>query len=418
MNILSHRMNFQTLNNKKMKRKLISFLMILTITVTNVFAAGEKNMSENENARLEYFFNKIRSGESVTVVALGGSITTGYAANPISVKSWAGITGQWLKDLAEKNGSKLSYYNRGLSGTDSAFAVARLEEHVLALSPDLVIVEYAMNDQWLDGKVRQRTYETIIRKIMNDSDTAVLALFVNERKPPYSSNQIEQQKICDYYNIPYVSWKDSLFDENPSASFEEYFDGEETVHPNNNGHAKIASIIISKLTDIWSSLPDKNDIALPEKQLPAAMNDCLFEKIEYLHMDNIDPIENTGWTKGSPVHPEWVAHGKVHKGWESKNAGAEIVFEVEGSSVGITYCESDMFRDAVAWVEKEDGSITQKIPLPCYSSLRKGYYGWGYRELLKSDNPQKLTVHIQCSKRAPKSSEGKNCNITGILVTK
>jgi len=380
----------------------------------SLFAAGDKNM--NENLRLENFFAKVRRGESVTVAAIGGSITRGFNANPTSSKCWAGLTEQWLKNLAAENASELSFYNRGVSGTDSAFGVARLEDHILALKPDLVIVEYAMNDQWLDVKVRKRTYEAIIRRILDNSDTAILALFVNERNSPYNSNQPEEEKICKYYDIPYVSWKNCLFEEDSHASFNEFFDGEEAIHPNNAGHAKIADYIIAKLSSVWRALPEAAAISAFEKTLPEPMTDKGFENALYYHSENIEALSNSDWKKGSPVHSEWVTCGNAHKGWETNVAGAEMTFEVYGTSVGITYCESDKFRDAIAWVEREDGSNSQKIPLTCFVSYRKGYYGWAYKELVNDKEPQKYIVHVQCSKRAPKSAAGKFCNITGILV--
>ena len=394
--------------------KKLVLLICLAFMSVFLFAAEEKIM----NPRMENFFNKIKRGETVTVAAIGGSITTGFSASPVSSKCWAGLTGQWLKELASKNGSKLSFYNRGVSGTDSAFGVARLDSHILSLKPDLVIVEYAMNDQWLDSKVRKRTYESIIRRLLSDSDTAVLALFVNEKNAPFNSNQAEQEKICKYYDVPFVSWKDCFFAENPSGSFKEFFNGEENVHPNNAGHAKIAEYIIASLDSMWNTVSVGNGTSAKEidAKLPEPMTDKGFETAKYYHSDNIEPVNNSGWKKGSPVHSEWVSHGDSHKGWETNVAGAELTFEVTGSSVGITYCESDQFRDAIAWVEREDGSNSQKVPLLCYSSYRNGYYGWAFKELVNDKKVQKYIVHVQCSKRASKSAEGKYCNITGILV--
>ena len=70
----------------------------------------------------------------------------------------------------------------------------------------------------------------------------------------------------------------------------------------------------------------------------------------------------------------------------------------------------------MAWVTYPDGTDSEKVPLQCFQMSRSGYYGWAYRELVKGDKVQKYTVHVQCSKRAPKSQAGKPCNITGILA--
>lgn len=200
------------------------------------------------------------------------------------------------------------------------------------------------------------------------------------------------------------------------ADFEKYFDGTETVHPNTEGHGSIASFIIEKLDGYWKNLPADKKISSPVKTLPAPMTDTGFEFAKYYHKDNIKPISNTGWKAGTPRHDDWIKRGNVREGWQTAEVGAEITFEVEGSTIGVTYCESDQFRNALAWVTYPDGTDSEKVPLQCFQMSRSGYYGWAYRELVKGDKVQKYTVHVQCSKRAPKSQTGKPCNITGILA--
>ena len=141
-------------------KKILLALALICICLP-VFAAGDNFMNEKTDLRLKNFLAKIRRGEDVTVIALGGSITTGFNAKNAASEGWAGLTGQWIKDLASKSNSKVTFYNQGVSGTDSAFAIARLDDHVMSLKPDLLLLEYAMNDQWLDAKVRNRTYESI-----------------------------------------------------------------------------------------------------------------------------------------------------------------------------------------------------------------------------------------------------------------
>lgn len=363
-------------------------------------------------SRIQNAMAKIKRGEKVRIAVLGGSITTGYASNPIKEKSWAVLTADWFKELAEKYGAELFFENEGVSGTDSAFAAARLQNHILDKDFDLMILEFAMNDQWLQKEVRQRSYEGIIRRILNNSNTAILSLFVNERKEPFPSQQYEQQVICNHYGIPFVSWKDNLLSEGRSGDFEKYFDGAEEIHPNNAGHASIASYIIAGFKKIFEDIP----LEIPEisRAIPEALTDTGFEFPTYFHKDNIKPLINTGWEAESPVHSEWVEHGSARKGWQTDKAGAELVFEVEGSSVGITYCESDQFTDAFAWIKTADGKETKKVKLECYSEMRKGYLGWAYRELISGREIKKYTVHVAMPE---KPANGRFANITGILVT-
>jgi lysophospholipase L1-like esterase len=370
-------------------------------------------MNEQPEVRIQNAFAKLRRGERLTVITLGGSITTGFAANPITENSWAALTGRWFKEKALSTGSDLHYMNEGVSGTDSAFAAVRVKDHVTAYNPDLVILEFAMNDQWLDSKVRRRTYEGVIRQIMDGTDCAILALFVNERNPPFPGQQYEQQPVCEYYHIPFVSWKDCVMADNKNTDWNSFFDGEETIHPNNAGHASIAEYITAKLESYYDMLPADGAVPVPVKQLPKALTDTGFQYVTYYSMDDIVPETNTGWQRGSPVHPEWVQHGQVKQGWQTDNPDAVMTFKITGSSIGITYCESDQFRNADAWVTKPDGSDSPHVMLECCNSIRNGYLGWAYREIVSGTNVETYTLHVAMKKRG---KAGSFANITGIAA--
>ena len=411
------------MNNKKEVEKIMkkNFLFLCVLMASLSFcAAKEVNyMEEKSEVRIQNVLAKIRRGEDVTVAVLGGSITTGYNSNPLEKNSWAAKTGEWFKNLATKNKCKLTFLNEGVSGTDSAFAAARVKDHIINHNVDLVILEFSVNDLWLAPSVRNRTYEGVIRQIMNNSETAVLALFLNTKENGLPGQQSEQQKITDYYHIPFVSWKDCVLQGGTDISaFDSFYDGAETVHPNNAGHASIAKYVINTLQWYWDNLPSDKKIEKPVKKLPAPFIDNSYEFVEYYHKDNLKPVQNDGWKEGTPRHDDWVKRGNVREGWQTDKVGGEITFEVEGSVIGVTYCESDGFRNAMAWVTAPDGTESEKIPLQCYVSYRNGYYGWAYQELVKGDKVQKYTVHIMCTKRAAADRNGKFCNITGILAGK
>ncbi len=369
----------------------------------------------NNNNRVRYVLSKISRGESVNIIAFGGSITTGYASDPIKEKSWAALTGKWLEKKAEKYGSDLHFMNEGVSGTDSAFASVRVKDHIIKNKADLVILEFAMNDQWLDPSVRRRSYEGVIRQIMNNSSCAVLALFVNERNVPFKGQQYEQQPICEYYNIPFVSWKDCLAADHIN-DFDHYFTGTEYIHPNNYGHESIAKYVTEKLETIWNGLPQDLNISGNSEILPVPLTDTDFEFTTLYSMSSISPLENNGWNQGSPVHPEWVEHGNVQQGWNTKNSDAEILFNVKGSSIGIMYAESDQYRNSVAFITFPDGTRGKDVVLECYQENRQGYLGWAYRELVKDFSIKEYTLHIKVQK-SNKDEEGRYTNFTGIVVT-
>ena len=380
-------------------------------------------MCKSGEIRIQNVLAKIRRGESVTIATLGGSITTGYCSNPIGEKSWAAQTKNWFENIANKSGAKINFLNEGVSGTDSAFAVARVQDHIIKNKADLVVLEFSVNDLWLEAAIRNKTYEGVIRQIMNNSETAILALFINikcdDSGVELPSQQKEQQPICDYYQIPFVSWKDEVLAVGSAADFEAFYDAPETVHPNNAGHASIAGFICKKLQGYWDELPADEEIPAPNHTLPAPKESDKFEFVEYYHKDNIKPASNDGWEiGGTPEHDDWIVRGNVRQGWQTNKADGEITFEVEGSVIGVTYCESDQYKNASAWVSSPDGKNSDKIYLNCYSEIRKGYYGWAYKTLVSGDKVQKYILHVKASDLSGKDKEGKFCNITGIIVSK
>ena len=377
-----------------------------------------KKLENQEYARILNVMAKIRRGERVNIAAFGGSITTGYNSEPRNVNSWASKVGQWWKDKGSEFGADVRFMNEGCSGTDSAWGAARADVHLLNNKVDLVHLEFAMNDQWLEKQVRQRSYEGVIRQLLDGSQTAIMALFVNERNSPQPSQQYEQQPICEYYNIPFVSWKDcENIEKKNNVDWSDFFDDSETIHPNNEGHAEIAKFIIAKLEQIWACLPE-SDEKLPavETELPAPLTDTGYQYVEFLTSADIQPQTNTGWNTGSPVHSEWVLHGGARSGWSTMTEEAEMTFKVHGSSVNLLYSESDSFRNAQAWVEYPDGTKSRKVTLACMNPIRNGYLGWASRELCNHETEQDFIVHVICSKGRA-TEQKKETNVCGILVT-
>lgn len=375
-----------------------------------------KSLNGTEYIRLERVMNKIKKGEDVTIAAFGGSITTGYNSNPINKNSWAAITGQWFKDKAKEYNCNLKFMNEGVSGTDSVFGSVRVQDHLLNNKVDFVFLEFAMNDQWLEKEVRNRSYEGVIRQIENNSETGIMALFVNERFGSQSGQQSEQQPICEYYDIPYVSWKDCAKEEyGQNVNWDQWFDGQEGIHPSNKGHAKIAEYITARLEKIWTSLPEENNLRDVNKELPVPFSKLNYEKVTFFTNENITPLTNTGWENSSPVHPEWVSHGNAKQGWSTTKEGAELTFKIKAHGINVLYSESDSFRDCEAFVECTDGTKGAKVKMACAQASRKGYLGWAAHEVVCGEEEKEYILHVTCPKRR-KTDQGKPCNIIGFIV--
>jgi hypothetical protein len=402
-------------------RKIVALaLMAAVATASLIGESKDVNKVEKsaELTRLMQAMAKLRRGETIAVVALGGSITTGYAAKPPSEKGWAALVGEWWESKARDCGGTVMYYNEGVSGTDSAFAAARVADHVLANFADVVFLEFAINDQWLSPNVRKRSYEGVIRQMLAGSDRAVVCLFLNERSSPAKGQGAEQAPIAARYGLPRVSWADSLAPllASGAASWDAMFDGQEEIHPNDSGHASIGRCLTDFLDSVWGSLPADDEIPQVERSLPEPLYGDDFQFVKLYGSSDIAPLANSGWTRGSDEHPEWRAHGGSKQGWSCKAEGAEMSFALKGESIGLMYAESDQYRDAEAWVEYPDGTKTRPVNLECYVSYRSGYLGWAYREIAHSPEARDCVLHVRL-KKSRSSDSGKLGDIVGILAT-
>lgn len=114
-----------------MKRTMsfVTALAICALQCPSIASAQEDDYSA-------YFADK----SEINCVAIGGSIT---AAGGISA-SWGSKVSTWL---GEKTGKKVNFYNAGIGGTGSDFGITRLYDDVVSRDPDIVFVEFSVNDR-------------------------------------------------------------------------------------------------------------------------------------------------------------------------------------------------------------------------------------------------------------------------------
>jgi len=96
---------------------------------------------------------KLERGEPVRIAYVGGSIT--------AAEGWRPMTLAWFRQQYPE--ARVEEINAAIQGTGSKLAVFRLEHEVLRHDPDLVFVEFAVNDggsqeeieRWMEGLVRK-----------------------------------------------------------------------------------------------------------------------------------------------------------------------------------------------------------------------------------------------------------------------
>ena len=121
---------------------------------------GIKNIGNT--AKLKDVFRRAENGEALTIAFLGGSITQGSLASKPEL-CYAARVFKWWEETFPK--AKFTYINAGIGATDSQFGCARAAEDVLVYEPDVISVEYAVNDE--NTPHYMETYEGVVRKILS-----------------------------------------------------------------------------------------------------------------------------------------------------------------------------------------------------------------------------------------------------------
>lgn len=202
-------------------------------------------MSAGNYARLKKVIDKAKRGEEVTIAFIGGSITQGAGAIPIHVKCYAYQT--WER-FREAFGENVRLIKAGVGGTSSEFGMIRYERDVLregSVIPDLVVIEYAVNDE--GDETKGLCYESLIRKALSTSgETAVVLLFsvfaddwnLEERLSP----------VGERYELPMVSIRQAVVEqfyrkagEGRVLSKSQFF--YDSYHPTNTGHVIMADCL-------------------------------------------------------------------------------------------------------------------------------------------------------------------------------
>ncbi|MDR1688524.1 MAG: GDSL-type esterase/lipase family protein [Clostridiales bacterium] len=239
-------------------------------------------------SRFSKAFEKAANGEEVTVAFIGGSITEGLNAN--AETCYAALTVNWMKRVFNNKNIKL--INAGESGTGSKLGVMRVTPQVLDAKPDIVFIEFAVNDG--TDADSNSAYESLIRKNLNGESEPAVGLLFTVLKNGYS-NQDNMAKIGAYYALPMFTVKDSIFAEITAGNmtWEDYSNDES--HPHTDGHKMVAEIMQYGLEAIYNQAAEGTASGQLIPNMPTIGR--RYEDIVFLNKNNFDPEDIGSFTK-------------------------------------------------------------------------------------------------------------------------
>jgi len=274
-------------------------------------------VSAGDPARLRATMLKARRGEPITVATIGGSITAGGGATAPG-RIYGRLVADWWEQAFPE--SPVTFVNAGVGATGTHYAVLRAERDLLSHEPDLVIIEFAINDG--DHVWSRYPMEGLVRQILrHDEHVAVMMLFM--MRIDTGSAQAWHAEVGTHYGIPMVSYADAFKPalEQGDVQWEQI--AADDAHPNDVGHAYAASFLVSVLDDVAAGLP-AHDIFPEVSPVPPPLFTDTYERTSLHDAANLVPVANDGW---------W--YDAQAAAWVSDQPGSSVEFEIEGSVVSV-----------------------------------------------------------------------------------
>lgn len=323
--------------------KLLLLICLFAFNPTFAQGQGDSLLTAREFSPrdgLPNFFAKIKAGKPVKIAFLGGSITragNGYRDQVL----------QWFK--SQYPSSRFEEIMAAVSGTGSDFGACRVKKHVIDHKPDLVFIEFAVNDNRMLMQLVRETMEGIVRQIWKhnrSADICFIYTFSAENIPLlqkgiFPSSVSAMETIASAYHIPSIHMGLAVLDEiqkgkllmsgKRDSTYKFPLFSIDGVHPLPETGHKMYTQVLSK------NLLLLQDKATPVKhKLPVAVENKNWSDAGMISFDN---------KKTAKFEGEWQLTDSVTKGREyyilqpqvygSASASASLQVKFKGRRFGM-----------------------------------------------------------------------------------
>lgn len=273
-------------------------------------------------------YKKLNGEKELTIGYFGGSITEGAGATDPSKTCWRALITVWFKNKYPK--CHINEIQGAIGGTGSELGSFRCQTDLLSGNPDLVFVEFAVNDYGKKAEDIQRYMDGIVRQIWRkDLNTDIVFVYTitkemaeacKDGEVPYSVKA--HQEIADYYEIPSVNLGVKLL--------ENIKDGKDTweellvdyVHPSDAGYLIYTEEMKSFLSKHLAEGATVRQFKAPLSERPCE-NGRLADGWE---------LYQGLWEKDSNTLADRYPHMLV-----CNTAGAELEYHFKGKAIGLYY---------------------------------------------------------------------------------
>ncbi|MGH9936512.1 MAG: SGNH/GDSL hydrolase family protein, partial [Blastocatellia bacterium] len=290
------------------------------------------------------FFDKLRAGVPVTIAYLGGSITAGEGASSPERTSFRALVTEWLRKNYPK--SEITELNAAINSTGvsggSLYGSLRARRDVVAYKPDLVFVEFAVNDTNEIEITAQKAVEGLLRQLLIVAQPPeVVILYGTSSKRGVRAEW--HDPVAAHYQVPSINLQDQVWAmiDGGRVKLAEFWPGasrgaaswKDGVTPSDVGHKLYADFIISFLAEQQKLTATPIPRNLPPPLISDEMNYGEFKAIV-----EIKPQRGSAKERGA----NWRVEPNNDRALPSEllvsdRPGAQVEYYFEGAVIGVSY---------------------------------------------------------------------------------
>jgi lysophospholipase L1-like esterase len=315
--------------------------LLASFTAANALSAAEPLPDFHLRGGLPRFLAAAAAGQEIRIAYFGGSIT---AAPGWRVKSREDFQRRWPA-------AKFSEINAAIGGTGSDLGAFRCRRDVLAGNPDLVFIEFAVNDGGAPPERIHRAVEGIVRQIRAhraDTDICLVYTLAHGMLDEYRAGRIPRsaaamEQIAAHYQLPSIFFGPEVArrvdagrlifkgsgqhkEENGVPVF-----SNDAVHPHvETGHAIYAEGV-ARAFDALLAAPPGPGPARPEQ--PFVADHWEAARIVDLTANH---LSGEGWTaldRASGLGKNFAS--RLPTLWQASRPGDAVAFSFQGRMVGL-----------------------------------------------------------------------------------
>jgi lysophospholipase L1-like esterase len=300
----------------------------LRLFLCGVLVAGLGVGAVPERAGLGRSFQVLKKTNALTIGYYGGSITAGAGASKSAETSYRALTTKWFRDTYPQ--AKITEVNAAIGGTGSDLGAFRCQKDLLDRHPDLVFVEFAVNDGGTNPTRILNSMEGIVRQIWRANPSADIVFLYTTTKslaPSYDRGEvpaavIADEKIAEAYRIPSINIGETIWKQvhDGKATWESLLP--DNTHPNDTGYA-----IYTKQICEFLEAHRKDKKERPVKKLREPVSKV---PLENGHLIDASEITADGWIHDEPTEGKRFPHNLA-----ANQPGTELKYKFKGTAVGV-----------------------------------------------------------------------------------